>query len=778
MSKSSSHLIAHLIIMTEYISVDIDPFYIGSNASAMSGDGQILVTANETDVIVSDVASQKIIHTIEGDGETITNLNITPDGSRIAVISQSQQLRIIDTETGNTVKTFKMSSPVYVSASEGTSSLFAFGGTDGTITVWDIGGGYVTHSLTGHGATISTITFYGSLNQKDWKLASGDTHGVVKIWDLIKRKAIHTYKEHNSAVRGVSFYESYFLSGGRDEVVMVYKDFKPFKTLLVNQQVEVCRFLDTEKLWFYTAGSDNLFKVFDLEGNMIICSTSYKTEEELVIIDVLPVLDMSYYLVCSDQSLVKISLDFDNQKVDVLGRIAGNHGIIADIKYVGENFDFVALATNSPGLRIVDVKRPMDLILCEGHTDILNVVDVTIDGKWLATGSKDSDVRLWKFDTETTMFKPYAIFKGHIGSITALGLPRTPQEFPKFIISCSTDLTIKKWKVPLPKTVDENPIIVKSSEYTRRAHDKEVNSIDVSPNDEFIGTASFDKLGKIWDLHTGETIGILKGHRRGLWDIKFSKYEKKVITSSGDKTLKLWSLNDYQIEQSFEGHTNSVQKIQFINKGQQIISGGADGLIKIWEAKTGECLKTYDNHSNRIWSIDVKYDGKEFVSSDANGQISFWYDNSESVIKIQEAETKLKVENDQKLTNLMSHQDYTNAFLLALELNYSMKLFSILDEIFKLQKQDELVDILKLLNESQMIKLFEKLTNWNINFKNFEVSQNVINLILNNINIDKLMVPKLVALIDKLTPYNERHFKRLETLIEQSYLLDFTIEQM
>lgn len=772
---------------TEYINKDIDPFYIGNNACTISDDGGIMATANFEDVVITNLKTNEILDKVEGDGELITNLTITPNGLFLGIISQSQQLRIYDLTLQSIIKSFKLSSPVYVSTRDSTSTLFAFGGTDGTITVWDIEGGFVTHSLKGHGTTISSLSFYGNLNTKDWKLASGDTQGTVKVWDLIKRKAVYTFREHTSAVRGVSFDPSgdYFLTGGRDEIVIIYKNFKPIKTIVINQQIEVAKFLNNEtrsnQLCFLTAGLDNSLKIWDANSERLINeTTNYKTEEELIIIDVFNLLDNMVYIVVSDQTLIKLDLnDFENQ-LPILSTIAGNHGIIADVKYIGPEFNLLGLATNSPSLRIVNPENPLEAVILNGHKDLLNVIDVTIDGKWIATGSKDGEARIWKYNDSNNTFQNYAVFKGHVGSVSALALPRTPiNEYPKFLITAANDLTIKKWKVPkLTKDWEGEVITVKNSEYTRRAHEKDINAMDISPNDEFIATASYDKLAKIWDLESGETVGVLKGHRRGLWDIKFNLYDKKIITSSGDKTAKLWSLTNYQIDTNFEGHTNSVQRVKFINKGTQMISTAADGLIKIWDCKTGECLKTIDNHANRIWALDVKSDGYEFVSCDANGQISLWQDNSEEINQLKQQEEQLRIESDQKLNNYISQGNFKNAVLIALELNYSMKLFEIFKSIFDNDQLEELIEILKSLNKDQLQLLFNKIKNWNINFKNFEISQNLLYLIFNNISLETLSDSKLMKTIDSLIPYNERHLNRVENLIEESYILDYSIEQM
>jgi U3 small nucleolar RNA-associated protein 13 len=176
------------------------------------------------------------------------------------------------------------------------------------------------------------------------------------------------------------------------------------------------------------------------------------------------------------------------------------------------------------------------------------------------------------------------------------------------MLTGGADRTIKKWDV----TVDgKKPRAV----WTKRAHEKDINAIDVSPDDTLFASASQDRTVKIWSLEEGETIGVLRGHRRAVWSVKFApagvsaavvggdagtKGGKMVVTGSTDKTVKLWSLADYSCIKTFEGHTNSIQRALWISGGLQVVSGGNDGLVKVWDVKSGECSATLDNHEQRV----------------------------------------------------------------------------------------------------------------------------------------------------------------------------------
>lgn len=792
------------VLKTTYAHTDIEPIYVGgTSASISTSNGELLLaTPLNEDVIITNIDTNEIIYKIPGDGEVITNLTITPDGSYLAMISQSQLLRIFDLNKGSVIKNFKLPSPVYISSVDSTSSLFAFGGSDGVITVWDIENGYVTHSLKGHGTTICSLTFHGELNSQDWRLASGDTMGTVKIWDLVKRRCIHTLKDHNTAVRGVGFDQDgdLFISGGRDNVVIIYntKNFKTINTFPINEQIEAAGFVSLidDRQYFYTGGLENVLKIWDIKSGEMIGRSPIplKTNEELLIIDVIKLYNNNLYLVISDQTLIELDLQEltpghghgqgqgdEIVEFPIVKRIAGNQGIIADIKYVGPEFNLLAMATNSPALRIVDIEKPLELRVYEGHTDILNAVDVSTDGKWIATASKDNEARLWRWNGELQDFEPFARFQGHAGAITAISLSKSQNE-PKFLITGSSDLTIKKWKIP--NTLNS---IVKTSEYTRRAHDKDINSIDVSPNDEYFATASYDKLGKVWQTDSGETIGVLKGHKRGLWDINFYKFDKLIVTGSGDKTIKVWSLLDFSCNKTLEGHTNSVQRVKFFNREHpQLLSCGADGLIKLWDYKQGEIIKSLDNHDQRIWAMDLKNDGEYFTTADADGKLSFWTDNTEEEVKLKELQAKEKIEQEQSLSNYIKNKDWSNAFLLALTLDHSMRLYNVIKSSIETNDDKDsiigsfsLENTISLLDDGQLVKLFKKIRDWNVNFKFFEISQKLLNVVLNNFAVDKLTeVPGLMKIMESIIPYNERHYNRIEEMVEQTYVLDYTVEQM
>ncbi|KAL3232086.1 U3 small nucleolar RNA-associated protein 13 [Nakaseomyces bracarensis] len=817
-----------LDLKASYRNLTLSPVYAGSGAVAtISEDGSIFAAPVLDEVnIIQLKPTRKLLHSIDNsDEQEITALSLTPDGKYLVFVSQAQLLKIVNVETGNVMRSLKVSSPSYIMECDPTSTLVSVGGTDGSIVVIDIENGYIAHSFKGHGGTISSLRFYGELGTNIWLLASGDTNGVVKVWDLVTRKCKLTLQEHTSAVRGIDIVKDQepqqykLLSGGRDNVLNVWEFFmdkkkaKLLKTLPVHLQVESCGFTNDPSLDIvYTAGGDAIFQLISLAEGKTIKQTE-KPLEELFITGVLRLNDGNQlYLVFSDQTLQKVDVeqelkDCTSEKIELKDCIAGNHGTIADMRIVGPNADKLALATNSPTLRVIPLPRsiagaddtdiseqlPIDVELYEGHKDLLNAVDATEDGIWVVTASKDNSAILWKFDLISNRFTPYAQFLGHAATVTAVCLPNVLNKgYPEYLLTASNDLTVKKWSIPKPtgENISEMKTI-KSSLYTRHAHEKDINALAISPNDSLFATASYDKTCKLWDVDTGEAVATLANHRRGLWDVSFCEAEKWIATCSGDKTVKIWSLESFTILKTLEGHTNAVQRCSFMNKQKQLVSAGADGLIKIWDISSGDCVKTLDGHANRIWAMSVVNDGDLIISADADGVFQFWEDSTEEQREEDLKNDKLRIEQEQSLQNYLNNGEWANAFLLALQLDHPMRLFNVLrssmadnsapakESDVKIVFNQELDELIGTLNNEQLLLLMKRCRDWNTNARTHTVAQKTMTCILLRHNLTEFSeIPGMIKIIEAIIPYSTRHYGRIDNLVKESYLLDYALHDM
>lgn len=219
----------------------------------------------------------------------------------------------------------------------------------------------------------------------------------------------------------------------------------------------------------------------------------------------------------------------------------------------------LAVATNSDLIRIYDTSS-FNTTLLEGHQDVVLCLSKSTDGEILISGSKDKTARVWKAtkSDETTNWDCIGSAIGHVESIGAVACSRKDSSF---LITASQDRTAKIWDLasliasPTPSSDEALPAL--RSLTTLKIHDKDINSLDIAPNDKLLASGSQDRTAKLFAIHyTPATkssqataslslLGTFKGHKRGVWSVKFSSADQCLATASGDRSVKLWSLADF-----------------------------------------------------------------------------------------------------------------------------------------------------------------------------------------------------------------------------------------
>ncbi|MDB9401939.1 hypothetical protein PN459_18455, partial [Microcystis aeruginosa CS-567/02-A1] len=128
-----------------------------------------------------------------------------------------------------------------------------------------------------------------------------------------------------------------------------------------------------------------------------------------------------------------------------------------------------------------------------GHSDSVNAIALTPDGKTVISGSRDKTIKIWDVETGAEKFT----LTGHSYSVNAIAL--TPDG--KTVISGSYDKTIKIWDV-----------VTGAEKFTLTGHSNSVNAIAVTPDGKTVISGSRDKTIKIWDVVTGAEKFTLTGH--------------------------------------------------------------------------------------------------------------------------------------------------------------------------------------------------------------------------------------------------------------------------
>ncbi len=339
----------------------------------------------------------------------------------------------------------------------------------------------------------------------------------------------------------------------------------------------------------------------------------------------------------------------------------------------------VALATGEVIYNIKEKNRLID------HSRDVSAIAYSTDGKYIASGSYDTTVKLWDISG-----KKLHTFTGHKDVVTSIAFSKDS----KFLASSSIDRTVKIWNIESKevKTLDfaeginsvvfstdgkqlaiasgntatiisadsgakvqtltghsgdvvkvvfslDGKLLATASAdqtvkiwsngkelQTLRGHSSAIASVIFSPDGKQLASASADNTVKLWNID-GKELQTLRGHRNKVTDVAFSPDGKSLATASDDRTIKIWTIAGQEI-QNLQGHSDIVRSIAFANDGKNLASASADKTIKIWNLDAPQRL-VLEGHSRGIRSIAFSPDSQKIVSASADKTIKIWSNGKE-----------------------------------------------------------------------------------------------------------------------------------------------------
>ena len=706
----------------------LEPFYSGG-AVAVTADGELLAATFGTEVLVIEARTARILHRLPGDGEDVLCLTLTRNDTHLITLSRSLALKFYALPEFALVRTVARAhdAPVAVMQVDPTSSLLATGSADGTVKVWDLAGAYCTHVFRGHGGVLSALCWIVQREQNVVRLATGCVDGKVRVWDLraskqASSKPLAVLGAHAGVVRalGIAQDGTTLVSGARDQTLAIWNvrgdRFQRRELCTAGERIEALGFLDGHI--FYTAGSGGRVRLWDADRAEPVYTPptaldATAPEEQDEEDDELHGLTDALYApqaravvaVSASQELAYYTVE-RGARLALTRQLVGYNDEIVDLALVqgADNAACLAVAANNSELHVYRLgAQDHDVALLEGHRDVVLCLDASADKRWLASGAKDRTARIWAPSTDAAegaagraAWRCLAVCEGHAESIGSVAFARRAEQSSPapFLVTASQDRTVKVWDLSaLSADAPAHP----PSLATLKVHDKDINAIDVAPNNSLLLTGSQDRTARVFRLEYTPAsrsqraaavlrpVATCKGHKRGVWSVAFSPTEQAFATASSDATVRLWSLRDYSCVRVFEGHTGGVLRTCFLPGGRQLASSASDGLVKLWNVREEQCAATLDAHDDKIWALAVRdAQGEqplELISGGADSAVHFWADRTAAVEQERAAEQEETVHREQEFANLLVLRDYRNAIALAFAMDQPRRLLTLFAQV-------------------------------------------------------------------------------------------------
>lgn len=231
-------------------------------------------------------------------------------------------------------------------------------------------------------------------------------------------------------------------------------------------------------------------------------------------------------------------------------------------------------------IRILDVSGKT-LGSLKGHSETIESIVISKDGKVLASASDDQLGKLW----DIAAAKGSGELKGHTKAIHAIALSADGKK----VATASADGSVKIWNAADGKDLttiktaetETKSVDPKSKKETvTKIPGRAFTTVTFSPDGKKLVAGNLDGEIRIIDAEDGKEIATNKAHE-GVWAIAYSPDGSKFATSGWDQTIKIWDAAGKELS-TIKAHLGTVTTLAFSPNGQQIASGGIDGLVKIW----------------------------------------------------------------------------------------------------------------------------------------------------------------------------------------------------
>jgi serine/threonine protein kinase len=248
-----------------------------------------------------------------------------------------------------------------------------------------------------------------------------------------------------------------------------------------------------------------------------------------------------------------------------------------------------------------------------GHTGEVTALSLSPSGRFLASGSSDRTLKLWRLETGELLhtFAGRSLWStaGHQDRISAVTFGFNG----RVLISASQDGEIKLWDLSTRQLIS-----------TVSNHSWGVLAIALTPDSDRLVSGSGDGVIQLWDAETDQQLANLAQHQDQVSALAIDRSGQLLVSGSADRTICLWDLKSDRLIKTLKGHVDRISALALTPDGTILVSASWDKTLKMWDCKLGEQLRVIAAHRDRINCLAMHPSGKFFASGSEDSRIKLW----------------------------------------------------------------------------------------------------------------------------------------------------------
>lgn len=564
----------------------------------------------------------------------VNDMELSPSGKWLAVGTKAGRVQVYDSETWNRKWTFNAGSE-----SVGGLGWSPDGGrlaaacSDGNLRIWNVSSDADPQTIDAHVDGANDVVFAPD----GQSLYSCGEDNLAKHWELGTSALKDDFKVHQRAVGCIA------LSSDGEKLATASSDYTyaiwdaETAKLLYQSKDQGARIVSV------AFAADGRVAAGDIEGHVSLFDPHSGEEwvlpRQLDGIEALTFLNQDNWLATADRGgAVQLHpLDRDPEHPDAL-------------PVIGDPLRWIA------------------------HTGRALTLATTADGKYLMSGGRDGQVRVWTPDVEALRWRAFSDYQASdfatgpenrlyvagrsiaVWNVEQRRLVETfafAEESYWKLLAASADghwlaavrpgelalfdsrsnEAVRQW--PLKDELDPHRLAISpdgrwiavcgfddvdvqlySRENSEKMHTllaSQCETLVFSPNGRWLAAGHMDDL-RVFDLNSPNGFRSLKGHSNTLAAASFSPDGEQIATVSHDRLLKIWNFPDCREKYSIVAHQDWARGVAFSPNGRTIATAGHDGQVKFWHAASGQPLGAIRRESENIEKLQFTPDGKRLIA--------------------------------------------------------------------------------------------------------------------------------------------------------------------
>jgi WD40 repeat protein len=297
--------------------------------------------------------------------------------------------------------------------------------------------------------------------------------------------------------------------------------------------------------------------------------------------------------------------------------LSGHTDWLTDVD-ISEDGRFLATTGYDRTVKLWDAKTGQELHTFNDHSQVVNSLAFSPNGERLASVSNDGFVIVYDLATGERI----AVMNGNDGTVRSVAF--SPDNI--HLATANGNGTVRVWNTDTRRSL-----------YRLYGHDAPVQDVDFNSDGSYLASAGEDGRSIIWDMENGGPIHSVDPSENPedtliATGIAFNPDGNRIITAYDDGISRVWDFEDEGLLFNLIGHASTVFDAAFSPDGQLMATSSGDGTTKVWDAATGQALYTLSGHNGPVTAVTFSPDSARIATASQDTTAKIW--NSEAGLDV------------------------------------------------------------------------------------------------------------------------------------------------